>query len=291
MAREFGTPIKLPGDPTSPLHAATKDYVDKGRPNGQTVALTADVSTSGTAYVDVPGLSFPVSPNTRYVFDFHLYLTSAIATTAPRLALNGPASPTALRYAVEQVTTSTASHNSSQTAYDTNTNPNTGPGATAQPCRIHGVIEVGATGGTVVLRLSSEIAASAVTVLRGSWVWWSAIGVSADLTAPVATLTDGATINTDAAIARHFRVTLGGNRTLAAPTNAADGMRRVWELIQDGSSLRTITLASGAGGFQLGGGVANVTPTGGAAGKRAFLGAIYSSDSQRWHVLAFDPGL
>ena len=110
------------------------------------------------------------------------------------------------------------------------------------------------------------------------------------LDTPVVALTDGATINTDARAGEVFQVTLGGNRTLAAPTNAANGMRRLWKFIQDGTGNRTITLATGsAGAFAFGSNVTS-TPLTGAAGKTGYLGAVYDSTSQRWHVLAFEPG-
>ena len=57
-------------------------------------------------------------------------------------------------------------------------------------------------------------------------------------------LTDGATINTDAALSNKFRVTLGGNRTLANPTNLADGQPAQWRVIQDATGSRTLAYGS-----------------------------------------------
>lgn len=57
---------------------------------------------------------------------------------------------------------------------------------------------------------------------------------------PVA-LTDGPTINVDAALHNSFSVTLGGNRTLAAPTSLADGMLLNFAIRQDGTGSRTLT--------------------------------------------------
>jgi hypothetical protein len=45
-------------------------------------------------------------------------------------------------------------------------------------------------------------------------------------------LVDAATIDTDAALSNHFRVTLGGNRTLANPTNMRDGGIYNWRVRQ-----------------------------------------------------------
>ena len=62
-------------------------------------------------------------------------------------------------------------------------------------------------------------------------------------------LTDAATIATDVSVADVFTVTLGGNRTLGAPTNAVDGDEREWWIKQDSTGGRTLTFDTGAGGF------------------------------------------
>ncbi len=56
------------------------------------------------------------------------------------------------------------------------------------------------------------------------------------------TLTDQATITTDCSLGNSFKVTLGGNRTLANPTNATDGQVIRWEINQDGTGGRTLAL-------------------------------------------------
>lgn len=63
--------------------------------------------------------------------------------------------------------------------------------------------------------------------------------------APPVTLTDAATILVDASLGALMRVTLGGNRTLAKPTNPADGQMIMFEIKQDGTGSRTITFAAG----------------------------------------------
>ena len=55
------------------------------------------------------------------------------------------------------------------------------------------------------------------------------------------TLTDGATINWDASANQVTSVTLGGNRTFAAPTNMVDGGAYVLIVVQDGTGSRTVT--------------------------------------------------
>lgn len=63
-------------------------------------------------------------------------------------------------------------------------------------------------------------------------------------TVAFAVLTDAETIATDAALSNHFSVTLGGNRTLANPTNMRDGGIYNWRIKQDGSGSRTLTYGS-----------------------------------------------
>lgn len=53
-------------------------------------------------------------------------------------------------------------------------------------------------------------------------------------------LTDAATITTDANTGPVFSVTLGGNRTLANPTNLVSGRTYVWIITQDATGGRTL---------------------------------------------------
>ena len=65
----------------------------------------------------------------------------------------------------------------------------------------------------------------------------------ADSAAPQ-TLTDGATINWDMAAGYNAKVTLGGNRTLATPTNPKQGVTYSLAVIQDATGSRTMTWPS-----------------------------------------------
>ena len=64
---------------------------------------------------------------------------------------------------------------------------------------------------------------------------------SAKLNYAESTLTDGATINWNAETQDVCKVTLGGNRTLAAPTNGTTGQFISILVIQDGTGSRTLT--------------------------------------------------
>jgi hypothetical protein len=108
--------------------------------------------------------------------------------------------------------------------------------------------------------------------------------VTALESAGIVTLTDGASIATDASAGRHFRVTVAGDRTLAAPTNAADGMHRIWEITASAAD-RSLTLTTGSSGsFEL---TTNITsPITITNSKTLFLGATYNATRSRWTVLA-----
>jgi len=60
----------------------------------------------------------------------------------------------------------------------------------------------------------------------------------------ISTLTDGATITPDFALANNFSVTLGGNRTLANPSNLTAGQSGCIFITQDGSGSRTLAFGS-----------------------------------------------
>lgn len=59
-----------------------------------------------------------------------------------------------------------------------------------------------------------------------------------------ATLTDGSTISWDVGSSPVAKVTLGGNRTLSAPTNSAAGQFIALTVIQDGTGSRTLSFNS-----------------------------------------------
>ena len=60
----------------------------------------------------------------------------------------------------------------------------------------------------------------------------------------IATLTDAASIATDASSANTFSVTLSGNRTLATPTNLCPGAVYTWYFRQDATGGRTLAFSS-----------------------------------------------
>ena len=70
------------------------------------------------------------------------------------------------------------------------------------------------------------------------------VGTSARAYNPITTLTDATSIVVDFALGNNFLVTIGGNRTLAAPTNAIAGQTGQIYVIQDGTGSRTLSYNS-----------------------------------------------
>lgn len=107
-----------------------------------------------------------------------------------------------------------------------------------------------------------------------------------DVSAGVVSLTDAVIISLDASAGSSFRVTLAGNRTLANPTNAADGQRILVAVKQDGSGNRTLTYGSA---YKFGTSLPSPTLST-TAGATDYLGFIYDGPSGEWRLLAFQGG-
>lgn len=93
------------------------------------------------------------------------------------------------------------------------------------------------------------------------------------LTASRIALTDAATIATDAALGYEFYVTLGGNRTMGAPTNPSTGQQITYVVIQDGTGGRTLAWNAV---FKV-----SWSDTGNTAGKRSTI--CFSYDGTNWN--------
>ena len=78
-----------------------------------------------------------------------------------------------------------------------------------------------------------------------------AVSTAKSLTAGVFVLTDATTISVDASKGNHFRLALGGNHGLGAPSNVTDGQKITFEVIQPSSgSTFTLSYNSGTGGYE-----------------------------------------
>lgn len=100
-------------------------------------------------------------------------------------------------------------------------------------------------------------------------------GIARQLTPLVVALTDAATIVVEAQRAGSglFSVTLGGNRTLANPTNMVDGARYVFKIKQDGTGSRTLAYGTK---FKFTGGAAPTLST--TAGRVDLIDAVYDAN-------------
>jgi hypothetical protein len=82
------------------------------------------------------------------------------------------------------------------------------------------------------------------TALASAGVGTARLDVAQSFTAAqrgaITALTDGATITPDFDLANNFSVTLGGNRTLANPTNLTAGQSGCIFISQDGTGSRTL---------------------------------------------------
>ncbi len=94
----------------------------------------------------------------------------------------------------------------------------------------------------------------------------------------VVALTDASTIAVNAALGNIFRVTLGGNRTLGAPSNPVDGQEISFEITQDGTGTRTLAYASA---YEFSTTISSPTLST-AAGDVDMLSFRYSSVNSKW---------
>ena len=103
------------------------------------------------------------------------------------------------------------------------------------------------TAGTGISVTGTAVANTGVLSVNGSTgavanvaVTNAAQSFSAAQRASISTLTDGATITPDFAVANNYTVTLAGNRTLAAPTNQVAGQSGSIFIVQDATGSRTL---------------------------------------------------
>lgn len=90
------------------------------------------------------------------------------------------------------------------------------------------------------------------------------------------------TYTTDASLGNEFNLTLTGNVTLANPTNGVDGQVVRWQLAQDATGSRTLTLGANFNTTAIGTVTASTT-----ASAIDYLCAIYRAGATKWDVVAF----
>ena len=101
---------------------------------------------------------------------------------------------------------------------------------------------------------------------------------------PVALTVVSNTASTNASLSSLFTLTLTGNTTLATPINGFSGQRILYQLKQDGTGSKLLTLSSG---FRSGPITVTLST---AANTTDYLGVIYNAIDNRWDVLALNKG-
>lgn len=137
----------------------------------------ANADATPDTIADVTGLSFAVAAGQRYWFRFVIHYDAAATTTGSRWSIDGPASPTDLNFSSEySLTTTSKTVNTGLTAYDTPAAANASSAATGSNMAIIEGFILPSAAGTVIARFASEVTASAITALRGSFVQYMAVG-------------------------------------------------------------------------------------------------------------------
>jgi hypothetical protein len=107
-----------------------------------------------------------------------------------------------------------------------------------------------ADGGTGASTLTGIIKGSGTSALTTATAGTDYAGIDTAQTftkgqrGEITTLTDGATVTPDMADSNNFTLTLGGNRTLANPSNLTAGQSGSIFLVQDGTGGRTLAYGS-----------------------------------------------
>lgn len=104
--------------------------------------------------------------------------------------------------------------------------------------------------------------------------------------APPVNLTDAATIVVDASLGSVMRVTLGGNRTLARPTNPSDSQMIMFEIKQDATGGRLLALDPA---YHFGTDLTSITLTM-TPNKTDLLLVKYVLSRDEWDVIGFKKG-
>jgi hypothetical protein len=144
----------------------------------QLVRATADTSNTLVTGVDVAGLGIAVAANASVAFRYVLVVDAAAATTGIQLAANGPVGGTLTARVMVPTAAGTATTAATVVEFHVNAvEAYAAPTASAGTARVVAIIEGafrnGATAGTLIPRIRSEIAGSAVTARAGSYGQWA----------------------------------------------------------------------------------------------------------------------
>jgi len=135
------------------------------------VHMTADQSNSTLVLSDVTEMAFPIVAAGVYIFEFNLMVVTAATTTGLVVAVNGPASPTYVRYEFFSAVSNSTMNTAGAATFDTAIVAGAGLTVATAPLLnlVTGYVVNGVNAGTLQLRMRSEIDTSAATIQRGSW--------------------------------------------------------------------------------------------------------------------------
>lgn len=134
---------------------------------------TSDQSSTSTSFADVTGLTFSVLANTNYRYRFVVWVLTNTAGEGYNLSVNGPSGTykmgAILPTAAPAPGGNAANHATGAVADTTGLTTNAGPTAAAIAI-LEGVALIGASGGTLALRVKAETGgANSVTVQANSY--------------------------------------------------------------------------------------------------------------------------
>lgn len=142
-----------------------------------TLKTTADQIINGTAFQNITDLTFPVSANTDYAFDFYITFRSTTATGF-RFSVNGPAGTVDYMRKYQTIANSdlvgvaTWLEGHAVTFDSMTVTAATITAGVDLHCRITGRFKCGGSGGTFAARVASETANNDLVVQKGSWGMW-----------------------------------------------------------------------------------------------------------------------
>jgi hypothetical protein len=132
---------------------------------------TADKATSVTAKADITGMSMTLAASTNYAIEYYIRCSANAATVGIQYAITFGGTTTRFDGNLDYYITVSAK-GSVDVVNDTTSpyefNPTVSHGNVVLVNAIYGLLEVGASGGTLQLQHGSETA-TLTTILRGSW--------------------------------------------------------------------------------------------------------------------------
>ena len=194
-------------------------------------AITNETGSGALVFANTPTLVTPI-------------LGIATATSINKVAITAPATSATLSLFEGSTLATSGAYSTTLTATGTTTVtlPTSGT--------IYGTASSSITSLQLKTSLSDETGSGSVVFADTATLSSTTINTGLTVNGPAAlnkqvyspfvALTDGATISVDASVGNMFRVTLGGNRTVGAPTNSQDGQTINFHISQDGTGNRTL---------------------------------------------------